>query len=179
MASPTKLPDDPHDDELRAFIDPIGHLLQRSEKGGAVGAGGDIAPDERGHSRRDTGSGAEPAKVRDAREAVERLRGAAAQGHPSAIWLLGEAHESGEGVAAPDAAEAARLYVAAAELGCAPAVDACRRLGLRFRARRPPAEPEGSPQPPPARYVKPPYADAFTPGMGFLGSKSMAGRDDH
>ena len=85
MASPTKLPDDPHDDELRAFIDPIGHLLQRSEKGGAVGAGGDIAPDERGHSRRDTGSGAEPAKVRDAREAVERLRGAAAQGHPSAI----------------------------------------------------------------------------------------------
>ena len=168
MASPRVLPPDPENDELRGPIDSLGHFAARlglaEAKPGAKDLNGGPLPVER--------------PVRSAAEAVARLRAADAQRHPSAAWLLGEAYENGEGVEA-DLDTAVAYYRRAADAGSAPAADALRRLGVRWYPRRRPADPVESPQPEPPRYIKPPFADAFTPGAGALGSRSMAGRESH
>jgi len=170
MASPTQLPPDPEDDELRGPINSLGRYASRvgvPEKFPGAGArdqnGGPVLVEQ---------------PLRSAEEAVGRLRAAANTGnHPSAWWLLGEAYADGEGVAR-DLREAERCYVKAADAGSAPAAAALRRIGSRWRPKRRPEEPVASPQPLPPRYVKPPYADAFVKGMEWLGSKTVGEMGD-
>jgi len=187
MASPRVLPPDPENDELRGAIDSLGHFAARlglapAKVGAPVrDASGTLKP---GLPARDLNGGPLLVEVplRSAADAVERLRVAASPAggrQPSALWLLGEAHERGEGVPAPDVAEAVRYYRLAAEAGSTHGADALRRLGVRWSPPRRPAEPEEAPQPVPQRYVKPPYADAFVRGAEVLGSKHMAGKADH
>jgi hypothetical protein len=169
MATPIVLPEDPENDELRGPINSLGRLASR------VG----IPEKHPGAGARDPNGG--PVLVerplRSAEEAVERLRATAAQGgHPSAFWLLGEALEAGEGVAR-DLREAERCYVKAADAGSEPAAAALRRLGSRWRPKRRPEEPVAAEEPLPPRYVKPPFADAFVPGMEYMGSKRLGGDD--
>jgi hypothetical protein len=187
MASPRVLPPDPENDELRGAIVSLGRFASRvglaPPKLGApfYDASHTLRP---GLPARDLNGGPllVEVPVRSAAEAVERLRVAASPAggtQPSALWLLGEAHEHGEGVPAPDLAEAVRFYRLAAEAGSAHAADALRRLGVRWSAPRRPAEPEEAPQPVPPRFITPPWADAFLRGAEALGSKHMTGKDSH
>ena len=172
MASPRVLPPDPEDDELRGPINSLGRYASRLGLAAAAKPG---AP------ARDANGGPLLVErpVRDAAEAVARLRAADAQGHPSAAWLLGEAHETGEGVGEPDLAAAVAFYRRAADRGSEPAAQALRRLGVRWYPKRRPEEPVEAEEPVPPRYVRPPYADAFVPGAEALGSKHMSGKESH